>query len=108
MSELCGSVLCKTLKLNNLTPSNLVGNPIWTLVDISGHFPLIAVVTEELPVPGATLELTYCGCKQTKCSTNRCGCHNIDTALHGCLECSNSNGPTITMIDHDILVLIRL
>ena len=77
-------------------------------LDISGHFPLIAVVTEELPVPEATLELTYCGCKQTKYSTNRCGCHNIDTALCGCLECSNSNGPTITMIDHDILVLIRL
>ena len=78
-------------------------------LDISGHFPLIAVVTEELPVPEATLELTYCGCKQiTKCSTNRCGCHNIDTALCGCLECSKSNGPTITMIDHDILVLIRL
>ena len=30
-------------------------------LDISGHFPLIAVVTEELPVPEATLELTYCG-----------------------------------------------
>ena len=29
-------------------------------LDISGHFPLIAVVTEELPVPEATLELTYC------------------------------------------------
>ena len=33
-------------------------------LDNSGHLPLIAVVTEELPVPEATLELTYCGCKQ--------------------------------------------
>ena len=33
-------------------------------LDNSGHLPLIAVVTEELPAPEATLELTYCGCKQ--------------------------------------------
>ena len=33
-------------------------------LDNSGHLQLIAVVTEELPVPEANLELTYCGCKQ--------------------------------------------
>ena len=33
-------------------------------LDNSKHFPLIAVVKEELHVPKATLELTYCGCKQ--------------------------------------------
>ena len=61
-------------------------------LDNGGHLPLKAVVTEEPPVPEATLELTYCGCKQTKCSTNRCRCHNIGfkcTALCGCLECCN-------------------
>ena len=53
---------------------------------------LLPTLTEEPPAPQATLELTYCGCKKTKCAAGSCGCHKIGlkcTELCNCIDCSN-------------------
>lgn len=53
---------------------------------------LTPVMTDELPAPEFSLELTVCGCKKTHCSNKRCSCFKFELkctdACH-CLDCQN-------------------
>lgn len=53
---------------------------------------LIPIMTDNLPAPLATIELSVCGCK-SDCSTNRCRCAKHDlpcTDMCKCNECLNT------------------
>ena len=75
----------KTLLLS-LNPNlpNMIGNG-W-------DSNLMPVMTDELPAPEFSLELTVCGCKKTHCINKQCSCFKLKLkctdACH-CLDCEN-------------------
>ena len=58
---------------------------------------LQATMTDELPAPEYSLEMSSCGCKKTRCVTGRCQCSSNGltcTDLCKCLDCNNNNEST--------------
>ena len=66
----------------------------------NAHLALVPILTDEPPVPEATLDMTDCGCKKTKCIAGSCSCRKVGlrcTALCRCVDCSN-----ISDLDNDL------
>ena len=49
--------------------------PLPSLIGNGWDENLAPVMTDELPAPEFSLELTVCKCKKSKCSNNQCSCH---------------------------------
>ena len=52
----------------------------------------VPIMTDELPAPEFSLELTICGCKKTHCANNQCSCRKhklICTEACQCTTCEN-------------------
>ena len=70
---------------------NLVGNG-W---DES----LTPVLTDELPAPEFSLELTVCKCKKTNCANNQCSCRKHKLACTEACQCSNCENEELSFED---------
>ena len=50
---------------------------------------LAAKMTDELPAPEATIELSVCSCSKTKCVSGRCKCHKNNLKCSDMCKCQN-------------------
>ena len=81
--------------LITLTWKRLIVSLDPTLPDLIGNGwdnDLVPVMTDELPAPEFSLELTICKCKKTHCSNNQCSCrkHKFQcTEACQCTTCDN-------------------
>ena len=63
-----------------------------------------AVMTDQLPAPEFSIELTSCHCKATHCSQNQCSCrrnHLRCTEVCTCIGCENEDYRFIDMADDE-------
>ena len=68
------------------TLPNLVGNG-WDKDSVP-------IMTDELPAPEFSLELTICGCKKSHCANNQCSCRKnklLCTEACHCISCENES-----------------
>ena len=60
---------------------------------------LVPIMTDELPAPDFSLELTVCRCKKSNCANNQCSCRRHKLVCTEACHCSNCENEVLSFED---------
>ncbi|KAL5262839.1 hypothetical protein ACHWQZ_G001063 [Mnemiopsis leidyi] len=67
----------------------ILNPPLPSLIGNGWDENLASVMTDELPAPEISLELTVCKCKKSKCYNNQCSCHKNKLSCTEACQCNS-------------------